>query len=106
MPPGQSLFLEVTDDEATGLHTVTSAPFNVIAGGTSLPRLRFARSLTCAMLQPEMGASMGTESGGLFVRAVVKVVAANKGKSVEIHATSGLSYHYLFILFIFTSMTY
>ncbi|KAJ7917368.1 hypothetical protein B0H13DRAFT_2322466 [Mycena leptocephala] len=29
---GQSLFLEVTDDEATGLHTATSAPFNVIAG--------------------------------------------------------------------------
>ncbi|KAJ6618939.1 hypothetical protein B0H10DRAFT_2217210 [Mycena sp. CBHHK59/15] len=29
---GQSLILEVTDDEATGLHTVTSAPFNVIAG--------------------------------------------------------------------------
>ncbi|KAJ7456209.1 hypothetical protein FB451DRAFT_1407535 [Mycena latifolia] len=29
---GQSLILEVTDDEARGLHTVTSAPFNVIAG--------------------------------------------------------------------------
>ncbi|KAJ7865137.1 hypothetical protein B0H14DRAFT_3862303 [Mycena olivaceomarginata] len=29
---GQSLILEVTDDEADGLHTVTSAPFNVIAG--------------------------------------------------------------------------
>ncbi|KAJ7830736.1 hypothetical protein B0H14DRAFT_3464596 [Mycena olivaceomarginata] len=29
---GQSLILEVTDDEANGLHTVTSAPFNVIAG--------------------------------------------------------------------------
>ncbi|KAJ7196867.1 hypothetical protein GGX14DRAFT_700496, partial [Mycena pura] len=29
---GQSLIFEVTDDEATGLHTVTSAPFNVIAG--------------------------------------------------------------------------
>ncbi|KAJ7458171.1 hypothetical protein FB451DRAFT_1372340 [Mycena latifolia] len=68
MPPGQSLILEVTDDEATGLHTVTSAPFNVIAGGTSLPRLRFAISLTCAMPQPEMGASMGTESGGFFIR--------------------------------------
>ncbi|KAJ7085549.1 hypothetical protein C8R44DRAFT_821433 [Mycena epipterygia] len=29
---GQSLIFEVTDDEATGLHTVISAPFNVIAG--------------------------------------------------------------------------
>ncbi|KAJ6506637.1 hypothetical protein C8R45DRAFT_1208685 [Mycena sanguinolenta] len=29
---GQSLILEVTDDEATGLHTVTSAPFNVLVG--------------------------------------------------------------------------
>ncbi|KAJ7137102.1 hypothetical protein C8R44DRAFT_768468 [Mycena epipterygia] len=29
---GQSLILVVTDDEATGLHTVISAPFNVIAG--------------------------------------------------------------------------
>jgi hypothetical protein len=65
MPPGQSLILEVTDDEANGLHTVTSAPFNVIAGGTSLRRLRLSRStLTCVMLQPEMGASMETELGG------------------------------------------
>ncbi|KAF7373880.1 hypothetical protein MSAN_00600200 [Mycena sanguinolenta] len=29
---GQSLILEVTDDEANGLHTVTSAPFNVVDG--------------------------------------------------------------------------
>ncbi|KAJ6548600.1 hypothetical protein B0H19DRAFT_1265411 [Mycena capillaripes] len=65
---GQSLILEVTDDEATGLNTVTSAPFDVIVGGTSLPRLRFVGSLTYDMLQPEMGASMGTEPGGLFTR--------------------------------------
>ncbi|KAJ6549779.1 hypothetical protein B0H19DRAFT_1264688 [Mycena capillaripes] len=29
---GQSLILEVTDDEAKGLHTATSAPFNVLPG--------------------------------------------------------------------------
>ncbi|KAF8137732.1 hypothetical protein K438DRAFT_1881623 [Mycena galopus ATCC 62051] len=29
---GQSLLLLVTDDEGDGLHTVTSAPFQVIAG--------------------------------------------------------------------------
>jgi hypothetical protein len=84
MHPGQSLILEVTDDEADGLHTVTSAPFNVIAGSTLLRRLRFARSsLTCAMLQPEMDASMRTESGGVFVRTVAKLAAANKEQSFE-----------------------
>ncbi|KAJ6477749.1 hypothetical protein C8R45DRAFT_934404 [Mycena sanguinolenta] len=53
---GISLILEFTDDNDA---TTTSGSFNVITGGTLLRRFGFARSLTCAMLQQEMGASMG-----------------------------------------------